>query len=102
MQLLMILEGKVLLDVLAGLNGTSIYNFLSSLLASPALTSHLSVQKFKLDLPAILQMLGSHPAMGTSVMDACHKFMMQKYTNEALSLVSKKKWVAFQCMAYFC
>ena len=86
----MILEGSVLLDVLTALNDASIYDFLGSLLASPALTSHPSVQKLKSDLPAILQMLGSHPAMGTSLTDACHKFMMQKYANEALSLVSKK------------
>src|SRR5882762_4207886 len=86
----MILEGSVLLDVLTALNDASIYDFLGSLLASPALTSHLSVQKLKSDLPAILQMLGSHPAMGTSLTDASHNFMVQKYTNEALSLVSKK------------
>ena len=86
----MILKGNNLLNVLTALKDASIYDLLSSLLASPALTSHPSVQKLKSDLPAILQMLGSHPTMGTSLTDACHNFMVQKYTNEALSLVSKK------------
>src|SRR5882762_1941837 len=86
----MILECHNLLDVLAALKDASIYDFLSSLLSSPTLTSHPSVQKFNLDLPDILEMLGSHPTMSTSVTQACHKHMMQKYTNEVLCLVSKK------------
>jgi len=90
MLLSMILEGKVLLDVLAALNDASIYDFLSSLLASPALASHPSVQNFNSDLPDILQMLGSHSSLSTSVTDACHRYMIHKYANEALGLVSKK------------
>src|SRR5882724_544311 len=90
MLLSMILEGKVLLDVLAALNDASIYDFLSSLLASPALASHPSVQNFNSDLPDILQMLGSHSSLSTLVMDACHRYMIHKYANEALGLVSKK------------
>src|SRR5882762_5896902 len=89
-QLTMMLEGNNLLDVLAALKDASIYDFLSSLLASPALTSHPSVQKLNSDLPDILQMLGSHSALSTSVTDMCHKYMMHKYANEALHLVSKK------------
>ena len=62
-QLTMILDGNNLLDILTALKNASIYDFLSSLLASPALTSHPSVQKLISDLPDILQMLGGHPAM---------------------------------------
>ena len=72
---MMILEGHNLLDVLTTLKDASIYDFLSSLLASPTLMSHPSVQKFNLDLLDILEMLGSHPAMSTSVMQVCHKYM---------------------------
>ena len=89
-QLTMILEGNILLDILATFKDASIYDFLSSMLASPPLSGHPSVQKLKSDLPDILQELGSHPAMGTSVTEACYKYMMDKYTNEALGLVSKK------------
>ena len=87
---MMILDRNNLLDILTALKNASIYDFLSSLLASPALTSHPNVQKLISDLPDILQMLGGHPTMSKSVTDACHKYMMHEYANEACCLVSKK------------
>src|SRR5882762_4808020 len=89
-QLTMILEENILHDVLAALNEATIYDLLSSLLASPALTSHLTVQRLKTDLPDILNMLGSHSTLSTPVTEACHNYMVQKYGDEALHLVSKK------------
>ena len=89
-QLTMILEENILHDILTALNKATIYDLLSSLLASPALTSHLTVQRLKTDLPDILNMLGSHSTLSTPVTEACHNYMVQKYGNEALHLVSKK------------
>ena len=85
----MVLKARHLLCILSALDGASISDFLSSLLESPSLAKHPVVERFKLEVPSVLQLLYNCPGTCTSMVESSHKFMTQKYADEVTCLVSK-------------